>query len=258
MTSLIYDRNGSKIYDMSGGWAKKVLDDHTAEELKIAVRVFDAKPRSCVFIREVGYDWYVMRRYDGHLNQGPATSVLGEQGPFARMHWRQIAVQILAFLEDFHHTVRLAHLDIKKGNVFVDLSNGTFHVGDFGNAERPTAARPLNSFDANTKWYYVAMGCELMEPHISWRTDFVALGYLLASLQPNEDVWHFEAECWKKRVMDGILSDEALLELRRKEIRRIRALEPYFARLVTVPWSSLEPPPRSFYHELAELFSCYT
>ena len=187
-----------------------------------------------------------MRRYDGHLNCGP----------FARSKWRQIAVQILAFLEDFHHDVGLAHLDIKKGNVFVDLSNETFHVGDFGNAERPTAtARPLSSFEANTKWYYVAMGCELTEPHVSWRTDFVALGYLLASLQPNEDVWQFEAECWKKRVMDGVLSDEALLELRRKEIRRIRALEPYFARLVTVPWNAVEPPPRSFYHELAELFS---
>jgi serine/threonine protein kinase len=245
MATLIYDRNGSKIYDISGGWVKKVLDKQMAEELKIAVRVFDAKPRSSVLIREIGYDWYVMRRYDGTI----------QPGPFARSTWRQLAVQMLAFLEDFHHNVGLAHLDIKKGNVLVDLSNRTFHVGDFGNAERPTeAARSLSSFDDNTKWYYVAMGCELTEPHVSWRADFVALGYMLASLQLNEDIWQFEAECWKKRVMDGVLSDEALMELRRKEISRIYALEPYFARLVIVPWTAVEPPSRSFYQELAKLF----
>jgi len=246
MTSLIYDRNGSKIYDISDGWVKKILDEQMAEELKVAVRVFDAKPRSSVLIREIGYDWYVMRRYDGTI----------QPGPFARSTWRQLAVQVLAFLEDFHHNVGLAHLDIKKGNLFIDRTNKSFHVGDFGNAERPTAAaRPLSSFDANTKWYYVAMGCELTEPHISWRTDFVALGYMLASLQPNEDVWQFESECWKKRVMDGVLSDEATLELRQKEISRIYALEPYFARLVIVPWNAVEPPPRSFYQELAGLFT---
>lgn len=217
-----------------------------AEELKIAVRVFDANPRNSVFIQEVGYDWYLMRRYDENI----------QPGAYARSQWRKIAVQLLAFLEDFHHDVGLAHLDIKKGNVFVDRKNGTFHVGDFGNAERPTAAaRPLGSFEANTKWYYVAMGCELTEPHISWRTDLVALGYLLASLQPNEDAWRFEPECWAKRVTDNGLTDEATLELRRKEIGRVYALEPYFARLVIVPWAAVEPPPRSFYQELAGLFN---
>ena len=247
MATLIYDKNGSKIYDMSGGWVKKILDEQMSEELKVAVRVFDAKPRSSVLIREVGYDWYLMQRYDGTI----------QPGPFARSHWRQIAVQVLAFLEDFHHIVGLAHLDIKKGNLFVDRINKSFHVGDFGNAERPTAtARLLDTFDANTKWYYVAMGCELTEPHLSWRTDLVALGYMLASLQPNEDVWRFESECWEKRIGGGVLTDEATLELRRKEIGRIYALEPYFARLVIVPWTAVEPPPRSFYQELAGLFSC--
>jgi hypothetical protein len=54
--------------------------------------------------------------------------------------------------------------------------------------------------------------------------------------------------------MDGVLTEEATLELRRKEISRIYALEPYFARLVIVPWNAVEPPPRSFYQELAGLF----
>ena len=245
MATLIYDKNGSKIYDISGRWVKKILEELMAEELKIAIRVFDANPRSSVYIQEVGYDWYLMQRYDGNI----------QPGPFARSTWRQLAVQVLAFLEDFHHDVGLAHLDIKKGNVFIDRSKGTFHVGDFGNAERPTAAaRPLSSFEANTKWYYVAMGCELTEPHISWRTDLVALGYLLASLQPNEDEWRFESECWAKRVTDDGLTDEATLELRRKEISGVIMLQPYFARLVIVPWASLEPPPRAFYQELAGLF----
>ena len=248
-TACIYDKNGAKIYDVSGGSVIKVIADPDNHELRIIRRVMRANIRSCVEFpaeNRTGLDWYAMRRYDGHL----------EADEFGRSQWRSIGVQVLAFLEDLHHELGMAHMDIKKTNILVNRLSGTVHVCDFANAESPAVVtRNLRTFDPNTKWYYVGFGCELDQPMVSWRTDLVALGYLLASLQPNW-TWRFEAECWEKREGRGILSEEATLELRRQEMMCYRVLEPYFTRLTLLPWTAAaEPPARSFYQELAALFT---
>ena len=249
--SIIYNKNHATIYDISGGWVMKMLHDPKTEELRILKQVFNAKPRSCVFLPSEdcwGDNWYVMRRYDGQVTTDS----------YCRSRWRDIGVQVLQFLEDFHHDVGMAHLDIKKGNILVDKTAGTFHVCDFANADTPVAdteKKPLGWFVNNTKWYYAAMGGDLDQPFVSWRMDLVALGYLLASLLV-DNPWRFEAECWDKREWLGVLSDAETITLRGKEISRVIELEAYFARLVIVAWTALEPPPRSFYQELAGLLSC--
>ena len=247
-TNCIYNKNGAMIYDVSSGHVVKVIDDPENHEIRIVRRVMRAKIRSCIEFPEEnrsGMDWYAMRRYDGHL----------EPDAFGQSHWRSIGVQVLAFLEDFHHGLGLVHMDIKKANILVDRMKGTVHVCDFANAESPAVViRNLSTFEPLTKWYYVGFGGELDEPMVSWRTDLVALGYLLASLQPGWS-YRFESECWEKRAGRGILSDEATLELRRNEMRRYPVLEPYFARLTLLPWTAAEPPARSFYQELAALFT---
>jgi len=247
-TICIYNKNGAKIYDISGGYVVKVISDPENHELRIVRRVMRESIRSCVEFPEEnrsGINWYAMRRYDGHL----------EADEFGRSQWRSIGVQILAFLEDFHHGLGMVHMDIKKTNILVDRQQGTVHVCDFANAESPAVVtRHLRTFDPNTKWYYIGFGCEFDQPMVSWRTDLVALGYLLASLQPNW-TWRFEAECWEKREGRGILGEEATVELRRQEMRRYPDLEPYFARLTLLPWTAVDPPARSFYQELAALFT---
>jgi len=241
----IYDRNGSVIYDISDGRVVKVIHDLSSFELTVVRLLQDMNPplRSCVDILATATDRYEMRRYDGHV----------EVGVYGRRHWRPIGQQCLAFLEDFHHVTGMAHMDIKKANILVDRKMDTFHVGDFGNAEYPwKEPRLLREYDANTKWYYLAMGGELEQPPYSWRMDLVALGHVLASLQFNY-VGRYETACWEKREGRGSLTDEAVLELRSTEIKEAIALEPYFARLVSVPWTAAAPPPRSFYQELAGL-----
>lgn len=242
----IYNKNGSEIYDLSDGRVVKIIHDPDTVELFVVrlLRDLNPRPRSCVDILAVATDRYEMRRYDGHV----------EVGVYGRRHWRSIGHRCLAFLEDFHHVTGMAHMDIKKANILVDRQKGTFHVGDFGNAEYPWRdQRLLRDFDVSTKWYYLAMGGELDQPLYSWRMDLVALGHVLVSLQYNY-VGRYETECWEKREGRGSLTDEAVLELRSTEIKEALALEPYFSRLTTVPWTAAAPPPRSFYQELADLF----
>jgi hypothetical protein len=241
----IYNKNGSEIYDLSDGRVVKIIHDLDSFELAVVrlLRGMNPPLRSCVEIlpEPKECDRYAMRHYDGHI----------EVEAYTRFYWRSIGRQCLAFLEDFHHVTGMAHMDIKKANILINRQTNTFHVADFGNAEYPwKEPRLLREYDANTKWYYLAMGGELDQPVYSWRMDLVALGYMLASLQPNY-VGRFESECWEKREGRGILTDEATLALRAKDVA---ALEPYFARLTIVPWTAAAPPPCSFYQELAELF----
>ena len=246
----IYDLNGSAIYDVSGEYVIKYVKSPDNDEVRVVQRVRDMKPRSCVLFREDkgGLDWYAMQRYDGH--------VIADL--FCRTHWRTLIKQVLEFLEDLHHLVGIAHMDIKKGNILVDRVNCLFHVCDFGNTEPPKKGRrPLRTYEASTKWYYVAMGADLDQPLVSWRADLVALGYAVSGLLPSGPYlheWQFECECWLKREGRGLLREETLLGLRQAEISQCTELTAYFAHVETLAWDALEPPPRSFYQELAELF----
>jgi len=249
---IIYNKNDAVIYDVSGGYVMKVIQDPKSFEMVVVRRVREARPRSCVALPEeengVGPNWYIMRHYDGTI----------DVDPFCQSQWRNIGIQVLQFLQDFHHRVGMAHMDIKRGNILVDRSAGTFHVCDFGNASAPSAdKRVLGGFCDNSKWYYLAMGGELDQPMVSWRMDLVALGYVLATLQPSWS-WRFENECWEKRAGRGILSIESVLEVRRVSIMLCTELRPYFTRLTLLPWTSVEPPAPEFYEELAALFRIYS
>jgi len=209
-------------------------------------------PRYCVEIHSdpeyiCGTRWYSMRRYDDHLRYDS----------YGRTYWRTVGVQVLQFLEDFHHKLGLVHGDIKKSNILVNKATNSFVVADYEFAQRPIPDSAC-SLNDDYMWYYISLGMEFEKPYMSWRSDLVALGYLLASLTTDLSGWTFEKECWERRGGHSKLplTDDELIALRTTELAKADpAVLRYLARVWTIPWYSPDPPPRSFYEELASLFN---
>jgi len=251
----LYNKGGTHIFQTTySKWVLKVNDNPTqaAYEIRVILDLFFAKPRHAVELHPqltdlYGNGWYALRRYDGHV----------ELDDFCREHWKTIAVHVLQFLQDFHHELGLVHMDIKKGNIFVDRTSKQFVVGDYENSTQPCAKTTMVKYTDDEKWYYMSLGAEFDKPLMSWRFDLAALGYVLASLTVKPDTWTFENECWERRLGRGSTqAPNEVVALRAKELAAAApAVVAYMERVGTLAWDLKEPPPRSFYEELEMLFT---
>ena len=85
--------------------------------------------------------------------------------------------------------------------------------------------------------------------------DFVALGYLLASLTVDPDCWTFEQKCLDRRDKKGGIMYDEMVALRAQELGGVNSvIYKYLERVATVSWTAKEPPPRQFYKSLEALF----
>jgi len=253
--ATLYNKNNTRILQTTySKWLIKVNDDpkQSAYELRVIIDLFFANPRHSVELYPklsdlYGNGWYALRRYDGHV----------ERDEFCRTHWRIIAAHALQFLQDFHHELGLIHMDIKKGNIFVDRTNIQFVVGDYENALTPCSETMVATYSDDHKWYYMSLGAEFDKPLMSWRFDLTALGYVIASLTVEPDAWTFENECWERRLGHGSSdTPNEVVALRAKELATAApAVVAYMERVGTLAWDLKEPPPRSFYEELETLFT---
>lgn len=274
--TLLYPLVGSIYATTDPEWVVKrlgfvsVSDSGTpmeiCEELDATLAVYNTRhlirnapafPRSVSDFCGVERDhaWYAMRRYDGVLSLSPGTAT----GPdFWSRHWKHMAVQVLAFLEDYHTVCRRVHMDIKGDNILIDLSGCRFIVGDFGLSCFP-GRKPLTKYSADYLWYYLEFGAELDSPIASWRFDLTALGYLLARLCWNPECGETFIEMCRtaRREGPGTLTPSTLVAKRSMEIARgiTPVLYAYFDMLDAISWYEPEPPPRLFYRSLASLFS---
>ena len=254
LSSLLYNKNGTSIYATSDTrWVLKIIDaQKSTDELSVILAILKLKPRHCISLpsslyslygRNATSGWYALKRYSGHVTRNE----------FCKSNWRSLAIDVLQFLQDFHHNQGIAHMDIKKGNILVDEVKSEFIVADYEHAEKPQNTL-TRSYDDDYKWYYMAMGAEMDEPLVSWRMDLTALGYLLASLLIELANWTFEQKCWGKR--SGIeISEADILSLRSKELSAAHPIIlTYMQKVSEVSWSAKDPPTRDFYKQLEKLF----
>ena len=225
-------------------WVIKLARD---KEIKVIGMVRLTKPRHTIALppidRLCGRGWYALKRYDGALQHEE------------HYDWRRIAVCVLEFLEDFHHSTKLCHNDIKLENIFLDGAD--FVVGDFGDSLKPTTEL-LEEKNYVDRWHYVTMGAEIGEPVHSWRLDFVALGYMLAKITLEPSQYTFHKECrYRQKQADETMSDKDLFTLRSKQVGQADpTILAYLEQVaVRVPWKSTKPPPKSVYRSLAALFA---
>lgn len=239
----------------------------TCEELEATLAIYNNRrrirnvpsfPRSvsdfCGIERD--HAWFAMRRYDGSLSVIPGASI---DPDFWGRHWRRLAIQVLAFLEDLHTICRRVHMDIKGTNILVDYTACQFVVTDYGLSCYP-GRRSLSDYSADFLWYYLEFGAELDKPIASWRFDLTALGYLLARLcwDPANDITFIEI-CQTSRRQEGTKRQTPAHVIAIRSIEMARGVSPllyaYFEMLDAVSWYEPEPPPGLFYKSLASLFA---
>jgi len=254
--SVIYERKGTSILATTDkDWVIKAVFNQSrwSAELANILKIMGEPPRNCVALSPEPHamfgalesgGWVAFRRYTDEVSAND----------FCKTNWRTLAIHVLRFLQDFHHTQRLAHMDIKRANILYNADPCEFVVTDFDLAES-THPAVVQNYSDDTLWYYMAMGAEPDQPLVSWRMDLVSLGYLLGGLVADPKHWSFEQICWNKRTGHSTLSQEEILGIRARQLAWIDpVILEYLKRVATVSWSAEEPPPRSFYEELEALF----
>jgi hypothetical protein len=239
-------------------WAIKIKNDNHydiryLEKLKGVRNCVEVPADSAAFTGRLpdGRTWYTMRKYNDTVDNRKA---------FSRDRWRQIARDVLQFLQDAHAR-RLAHLDIKTFNILYDATHNCFRVCDF---EHMTEAEdfdddPLHTYDSEHAWYYAMLGGDLDQPYESYRMDLEALGFVLSMLTwPAGRPIRFlrEYECRMREEM-AILTVDETLEWRKQDIAAAAPppLAAYFASIQEVAWDTEAPPPPEFYDRLKALFA---
>ena len=177
---ILLQKRGTTIYETTDPYwiIKDIEDDYRSiDELAVVLKICQAPypirnsvefPRSSSFAlygRTPVSGWYALRRYTTHVTVDD----------FWRARWRILAVHCLRFLQDFHHGTGLVHMDIKKANIFVDVSTNTFVVGDYEHATPPDIHILARSFAPDYLWYFISMGAEMDQPLKTWRFDLTAL-----------------------------------------------------------------------------------
>ena len=256
----LYKKKDVHIYTTSNtGYVLKFMSHGTQllDEMRLLLLTYNNRPRHSVALPKEIYGlygqtseggWYAMKRYDGYVRC---------DSMFCRSRWRLIAHHCLQFLQDFHTTYRLVHMDIKRANILVDSYQKEFVVTDYELADTPEwqSQELLGSKENDYKWYYFMHGAELDQPLVSWRFDLVALGYVVASLTVPEEAWTFETDCELKRDGCTKIKEADLVAKRAAALAKADpAVLAYFERIKEVAWDSKEPPSCAFYEELERLF----
>jgi serine/threonine protein kinase len=197
--------------------------------------------------------WFAMRRYAGHINYDD----------YARRNWLRIAQDVLAFLTQLHRACHLIHMDIKITNILCSPPRVAYTVSDYELCDVPNN-RLTRDYDADSRYYYMAMGAQLNEQLCSWRMDLTALGYMLAEITWNKEEQlstTFQKRIFQRRdeaAAGGLIDshdDAELIALRESEMRAAHPTVIAYLRLVeTLPWNAEAPPPESFYRELLAFF----
>ena len=196
--------------------------------------------------------WFAMRRYSGCI----------AYNEYARDNWRRIAQDVLAFLTQLHRACHLVHMDIKVTNVLQYRDRPSFVVADYELCDTPNM-RLTRDYDADFRYYYMAMGAELDQPLYSWRTDLTALGYMLAEITWNtidNRRTTFQSAMFQRRdgktSADDTETDQELVALRESEMTKAHpSVLAYLRRLDEgLTWTSESPPPETFYRELLAFF----
>jgi hypothetical protein len=200
------------------------------------------------------YAWFAMRRYEG--------CILAND--FSRIHWRSIAIHVLTFLQDLHLKCGRIYMDIKTTNILYQTYPGQspqFILADYELIDTIELSKPTRYYSNNTKWYYIAMGAELDEPLYSWRMDFVALAYTLASIirsYEKKKLWTYYDQCMERRAnrLSYDIADESIIALRSTEIQQEHPTIQEYLRIVSeIPWDSATPPSPDMYKRLMSVFA---
>jgi hypothetical protein len=250
--SIICDRNQKKIAAVStdsskGLWTIKIQSNQCLEELTDFLALVREPPRNMVSVPPLSHQlfgitptevWYAMKRYDSHVNRSHSHM------------WRSIGVACIQFLSDLHRIHRKVYMDMRLENILV--SGSTFAVADY---ELVTSVRSelTCKTSCNTRWYFYARGADRDAPLYSWRQDLVSLGYILVQLTAELPFFdQFMSRRFGRRVNHK--STKLLLAERDRAVlaRANPTLVAYFTKIKAIEYSS-DPPPASFYEELASL-----
>ena len=199
------------------------------------------------------YSWFAMRRYEGCI---PVNE-------FSRAYWRSIAIHVLTFLQDLHTKCGRVYMDIKTTNILYQTFPGhapQFVVADYELIDTVDLTKHTRYYSNNTKWYYIAMGAELDEPLYSWRMDFIALAYMLASIirsYEKKGLWKYYEQCMERRAnrLSHTISDESIVAARAVEIQQEHPTILEYMRIVSeIPWDAPAPPSVEIYKRLISVF----
>lgn len=263
VSGTLYEKDGTYIYATTNvSYVLKFMThaEQLLDEMRLLLMIYHNRPRHSIELPKELYGlygqtteggWYAMKRYTGCVDRGST---------YCKTLWRLVAQHCLQFLQDFHTTYNLVHMDIKRANILVDTHKKEFVVTDYELAESLTSsAYPvlLRDNKDDYKWYFFMYGAELDQPIVAWRFDLAALGYVLASLTAPEEAWTFEADCELKRVGggSGITEDELVAKRAAALATADPAVLAYFERIKEVAWDAKLPPSRAFYEELEALFT---
>ena len=261
VSGTLYEKDGTFIYATTNvSYVLKFMTHKVQhlDEMRLLLTMYHNRPRYSIELPKELYGlygqtseggWYAMKRYTGCVDRSSI---------YCRARWRFIAQHCLQFLQDFHTTYNLVHMDIKRANILVDTYKKEFVVGDYELAESLTSSAYPVLLRDNTddyKWYFFMHGAELDQPIVAWRFDLAALGYVLASLTAPEEAWTFETDCELKRSSGSEISEADLVAKRAAALATADpAVLAYFERIKEVAWDSKEPPSRALYEDLEALF----
>ena len=251
--SIICDRNEKKIAavstDVKDTWVIKIQSNQCLEEFTDFLALVREPPRNMVTVPSAAHElcgltpteiWYAMKRYDGHLTK-----------KHMRM-WRQVGIACIEFLSDLHRIHRKVYMDFRLENILV--AGNTVVVADY---ELLTSVSPVvtSKSDCSTRWYFYARGAEPDAPLYSWRQDLISLGYILVQL--TSELPFFE-DFMSRRVGRRVNHKSTKLLISERDRAVLAQANPtlvaYFTKIKEVECSS-EPPPASFYEELAHLIT---
>jgi hypothetical protein len=253
---IICDANEKKIAKVCSGsvsrseqFVVKIKSNRCLEELTDFLALVREPPRNMVTVPSITHHlfgitpsevWYAMKRYDGHLTMEHSHM------------WRQVGVACIEFLSDLHRKHRKVYMDFRLENILV--SGSTFAVADY---ELVTSISPklTHKTDCDSRWYFYARGAERKAWLNSWRQDLVSLGYILVQLTGAELPFFTEFMNRRRGRRVNHKSTKTLLAERDRVILSLAnpTLVAYLTKIKEVSWFSLDPPPASFYEELASL-----
>ena len=271
-----YNRNGTLIYDISynpnriltlsiiseldkNNWIMKLSSDGRCEdenkiinELKLYECPYSIKFPKFDYYRNgkfEKYDWYVIEKYDGVLRQDLA---------YCKSEIKNLAFQLISFLEWLHVDKKKIYGDIKVDNIVFKKKDTSFRIIDFESISNPSNELCFESLPNG--YYYYGLGCDYDKPYFSFRMDLQALGYILWSLSLhslsfNGFKWQKCAfSFYEKRKNSNLFQSlEVEKKLNNLELEKSDIIQKYFSIIEKCDWFDKCANP-NVYIELKNLF----